>query len=250
MIEIGTLDRVTAIIGERGVGKSTLAIYDAREFQAQHGGFVIGHSPNGQIGHWPDVRFHDSLRSLDKALTSESSSMHFIASGAKPEQVIDYARELSRYLRREAHKRAGVPWSPNRPAPRGLMVPPVLVIIDEGTHTNQKRRSKRSTTDTPEGISVREQRELEKFLTSARHENIALTWLIQAPTSRAWVFMEQSNRFRVFRYLHEWGLNAVRAAISLTSETIYRIRSLPKFQYFEFDKDSPETAKFRKLPEI
>lgn len=246
MIEIGTLDRITPIIGERGTGKSTLAKIDALEFQRSTGGLVLGHSPNGQIGHESYIDFHDSFRSLEKGLRKRPGQMHFLADGGSPEEVIDYARALSLALRRKGHESADVKFNPKRPAPPSVMAAPVLVIIDEGTHTDQSKRLRK---EQDSEITTADLRELEKFLTSARHENVALTFLIQAPTARSWVYMEQGNRFRVFRYMHEWGLNSVRAA-AIPKEAMAQIRKLPKFCYYHFDKDNPERAGFRKLPPL
>ena len=55
MIEIGSMDRVTAVVGEKKMGKSTWAALDARVFQRETGGYVLVHSPRGQIGAAPDV---------------------------------------------------------------------------------------------------------------------------------------------------------------------------------------------------
>lgn len=246
MIEIGTLDYVASLIGERGTGKSTLAKLMGANFQRSYGGFVIGHSPNGQVGWDPRIEFHDSLRSLEKGVRKRPELMHFIASGATPEDVIDFARVLSKELRRQGHKAAGHPFRENRPAPKGTMAAPVLVIIDEGTHTDSSKRLRKDD-KTPPG-STADVKELEKFLTSARHENVGMIYLIQAPTARTWAYMEQSSMFRIFRYVHEWGLNAVRAA-AIPKEVLQRIREMPNFTYYQYDKRSPETAGFRKLPD-
>jgi hypothetical protein len=245
MIEIGTLDRITDIIGERGMGKSTLAINDARDFKRETGGYVIGHSPNGQIGWEDDIRFYDSLEDLDKGLREEPSAMHFIATGATPEQVIDYGRALALALRRHGHKLAKKKFNPNRPAQPGVLAAPVLIIVDEGTHTDQSTRLRKKEEDAP--LTTAELKELEKFLTSARHEHVALTFLIQAPTSRGWVYLEQGNIFYVFRYTHEWGANAVRAA-GIPKEEISKIRTLERFRYFEYTKMYPDDARYKWLP--
>ncbi len=234
MIEIGTVDRITALIGERGVGKSTLAKYDALAFQQDTGGFVIGHSPKGYIGQEPYIQFHDSLASMEKGLRRKPELMHIVASGAGPEEVTQYGRALARAMRRQAHIRNGIRFKENRPAPKGLAATPVLIIIDEGTQLKK-------------GMSNAEKQELEVMLTGSRHEHIAHTMLIQAPTARSWTYQEQANRFRVFRYMHEWGLNAIRAA-AIPQDMLERIRNLKRFEYFHFDKDSPETAHFARLP--
>jgi hypothetical protein len=245
MVEIGSLDRITNIIGERGMGKSTKAINDAREFQRETGGFVIGHSPNGQIGWEDDIIFYDSIEELEEGLRKQPHMMHFIAHGATPEQVIDFADALSLALRKQGHKKAKKPFHPHRPAQPGVMAAPVLVIVDEGTHTDQSTRLRKKEADEP--LTVAELKELEKFLTSARHKNIALTFLIQAPTSRGWVYLEQGNIFYVFRYSHEWGANAVRAA-GIPKEEIPVIRTLERFRYLEFYKMYPLDARYRDLP--
>ena len=233
MIEIGTLDRVTAVVGERGTGKSTWAALDARTFQRETGGFVIAHSPKGQIGAASDVSMHNTVKKAARAMRWDPGRVHVVTDDP-PELVIDYARDLALAVRKKAHRDQNVKFRDNRPAPKGLKAPPVLVIVDEGTHLKR-------------GMTNHEIEELQKFLTSARHEHVAVTMLTQAPNARAWVYQEQASRFRIFRYLHEWGLNAIRAA-AIPQEHLQAIRDLPKFRYFRFDKDAPHAARFEKLP--
>ncbi len=232
-IEIGTLDRVTAILGERGMGKSTLAKMDAREFQRETGGYVIGHSPNGQIGAADDIAFYDSLEKLSRGLRKHPGKMHFLAKGAA-EPVIHYADSLALAIRRSAHRRQWKRFREHRPAPPGMMAPPVLVIIDEGA--SMKRHPNNE-----------ELEHLERFLTSARHKHVALSWSIQAPSARQWVLLEQANRFRVFRYTHEWGANAIRAA-GIPKEVVDELRDLPRFVYYHQDKADTGSGSFRVLP--
>lgn len=252
MIKIGTLDRITAVVGERGVGKSTFAKLDAKEFQRETGGYVIGHSPNGQIGWEEYIDFHDSIESLTQGLVDRPTQMHFVAYGASPEEVLDFARKLSLVLRKQGHDllrkqgRDVGKFNPHRPAQKNTFATPILVIIDEGTHTDQVDKIKKAEDGGP--VSTRETKELEKFLTSARHEHIALTWLIQAPTARSWRYMEQSNRFRIFRYVHEWGFNALRAA-GIPGDEVGNIRMLAKFTFLKWDKDSPWEITYLALPD-
>lgn len=233
MIEVGKLDRVTAVIGERGVGKSTWAMLDARAFQRETGGVVLVHSPRGQVGRASDVRMHDTTAKAMKALRWDPGSIHVVTDDS-PESVVDATRDLALAFRRRAHKDAGEKFRENRPAPLGLKAPPALAIIDEGTHLKR-------------GMTNGEIEDLQKFLTSARHEHVAVTLLSQAPSARSWTYQEQASRFRVFRYMHEWGLNSIRAA-AVPKDAIDRIRDLPKFKYFRLDKDAPDRARFELLP--
>jgi hypothetical protein len=235
MVEIGALDRVTAVIGERGTGKSTWAARDARVFQRELGGFVIAHSPRGQIGAAADVAFHNTVKRAARGLKWDPGRIHVVTDDS-PEDVLEYARDLAYAVRKRAHRDAGKRFRDNRPAPKGLRAPPVLAIIDEGTYLKR-------------GMTNTEIEELQRFLTGARHEHVAVTMLIQAPNARSWTYQEQSSRFRVFRYMHEWGLNAIRAA-AVPKEALESIRDQPKFQYFRLDKDAPERARFEKLPPI
>lgn len=236
MIEIGSLDRVTAVIGERGTGKSTWAKLDARQFQRETGGYVIVHSPRGQIGRAPDIKMHNTLARAARSMKWGDTGYIHVVTDDSPDDVLDYARNLAFASRKRAHKDAGERWHDNRPAPKGLLAPPVLAVIDEGTALRR-------------GMSNHEIEELQRFLTSARHEHVAVTLLSQAPTARSWTFLEQASRFRVFRYIHEWGLNALRAA-AVPQEHLQAIRDLPKFRYFRLDKDAPAQAKFEKLPPV
>ncbi len=233
MQEIGTLDRVTAVIGERGMGKSTWAYLDARVFQRETGGFVIIHSPRGQIGRAPDVVMHNSVKRAARGLRREPGLIHVVTDDS-PEDVLEFARDLAHASRKKAHKDAGVRWHDNRPAPKGLRAPPVLAVIDEGTALRR-------------GMTNEEIEELQRFLTSARHEHVAVTMLSQAPNARSWTFQEQASRFRIFRYMHEWGLNAIRAA-AIPQEYLEEIRELPKYRYFRLDKEFPAKARFERLP--
>lgn len=235
MIPVGSLDRVTAIIGERGMGKSTLARLDAAEFQRALGGYVVGHSPNGQIGAHPSIAFHDDLKHLARGLRRHPEQQHFVTRGA-PEDVIDFADRLALGVRKRAFKRAHplLRWREDRPMPPGIAAPPVLVVIDEGV---SMRRN-------PTQVELAE---LERFLTSARHKHVSITWLSQAPSARQWVLMEQANRLRVFRYVHEWGGNAIRAS-GIPKDVIPILRDLPRFSYYAKDKAQRGDGSFHLLP--
>lgn len=246
MIPVGTLDRITVIVGERGMGKSTfLSKVDIPDFRRETGGYVIGHSTNGQIGADPGrIEFHDDLRQLSRGLRKHPERAHFVARG-KPEDVLRYGLAMSLSVRKRAHERFRaerfriasemVPkFRPDRPAPKGLLAPPVLVVIDEGM------AMRRNPTQA-------ELQELEELLTSARHNHVAVTWSSQSPSLRQWVLLEQSNRQRVFRYVHEYGANALRAG-GVHKDVIPALRELPRFTYYRFDKIDPHGAGFAPLP--
>ena len=246
MIPVGSLDRITVIVGERGMGKSTfLSKVDIPDFRHETGGYVIGHSTNGQIGAAPNIVFHDDLKRLSRGLRKEPGKAHFVARG-KPEDVLRYALAMSESIRKRAHERfrasefrAGrlVPkFRPDRPAPKGLMAPPVLVVIDEGM------AMRRNPTQA-------ELQELEELLTSARHNHVAVTWSSQSPSLRQWVLLEQANRQRVFRYVHEYGANALRAG-GVHKDVIPALRELPQFTYYAYDKRTPHAAGFHALPPL
>lgn len=232
MIEVGTLDRVTIVLGERGMGKSTLIKHDFDAFRAETGGLIIGHSRNGQIGTEPDIVFHDDVERLQRGLRRHPAKIHLVTKGPA-EPVLAYAEALSLAIRKRAWKRAHPlrPFNPHRPLDAGTLATPVMVLIDEGVA--MKRHP-----------SNEEMQRLEEMLTSARHMHLAVTWSIQTPTARQWILMEQGNRFRVFRYVHEWGGNALRAA-GIPKEAVEEIRELPRFVYYHRDKFDPRTAGFR-----
>lgn len=244
MKPVGSVDRVTTIIGERGMGKSTFIVkVDIPDFQREAGGYVVGHSPNGQIGADPTIQFHDSLASLQKGMKKHPGRAHFVTRGA-PEDVIAYGQALALSIRKRYHERFAAAefrrgryvnkFRPDRPAPKGLEAPPVLIVIDEGMMMDANP-------------SPGELKRLQVTLTSARHNHTAITWSSQAPTARQWVLLEQSNRLRIFRYTHEYGANALRAA-GIHRDVIPALRDLPKFTYYRFDKQNPEDAGFVMLP--
>jgi hypothetical protein len=234
MIEIGTLDDVVSVFGAKKTGKSTWALREARRFQLATGGYVIGHSPNGQIGRASDVEFSRDVETLARRLARHPEKIHVVTTGA-PEDVLDYGRAMARALRERAVKKAGH-WrfDPHSPAPPGVMAPPVLVIYDEGIAMQ-------------ENPSREESMEFQRFLTSTRHEHMAFMFLNQAPSKRAWMIAEQSRRVIMFRYLHEWGANSIRAA-GIPQETVLKLKTLPRFEYLYFDADKPGVIEHRKLP--
>jgi hypothetical protein len=234
VIPIGSLDRVTAIVGERGMGKSTLARLDARDFQRSTGGYVIGHSPNGQIGAGDNIAFHDDLRKLQRGLRRHPEKMHFLAAGPA-EPILHFGDALSIAIRRSAHRREWKRFKETRPAPEGLEAPPLLIVIDEGT--SMKRHPSNEETEA-----------LERLLVNARHKHLAITWSIQAPTARQWVLMEQANRLRIFRYTHEYGVNSLRAG-GIPKDVAYQLRELPRFHYFAMDKGGDDEGNYRRLPD-
>lgn len=234
-LEVGKLDRITVILGERGTGKSTLAWLDARGFQAEFGGYVIGHSPNGQIGQRDDVTFHDSVKKLAAGLRRHPERQHYVVKGPA-EDLIIFGDALALGIRKRAFQRAHPlkRWREDRPMPEGIVAPPVLIIIDEGVAMARHP-------------SNTESERLERFLTSARHKHVGFTWLSQAPTARQWVILEQANRFRIFRYTHEWGGNAIRAA-GLDKDALQVVKTMPNFMYYHHDKSDPGGAYFTELP--
>lgn len=248
MVEIGKLDRVTAVIGERGMGKSTLLKLDTRAFQREAGGYVIGHSPRGQIGDERDIQFYDSLdgwRGLVKGLFRRPDKIHILTQGPV-EDMFALAENLSLAIRKKAFEsrrdeleRAGEldgwpRFNPNRPALRGTMAPPVLLLVDEGTA--MKRH--------PSNAEIER---LERFLVNARHNHIGFTWSIQSPTNRQWVILEQANRFRIFRYTHQYGATGLMAA-GIPKEVAYSVNDLPAFTYYRHDKGLNRLGKYEILP--
>lgn len=237
MIPIGTLDWIETIVGERGMGKSTLAILEARDFQRETGGYVIGHSPNGQIGVAKDIKFYDKLDGffgLQRGLRRHPELMHFLVTG-NAEQILDFGERLAFTVRRSAHRSAGVRFRENRPAPKGLEAPPVLIVVDEGT--SMKRHP-----------SNEEIERLERLLVNARHKHLGLIWSTQAPSSRQWLLLEQSSKIRLFRYSHEWGANGLRAAGIDKDVALNQIKDLDRFEYFAKDKANLDVGEFRLLP--
>ncbi len=244
MIELGQYNEVVAVFGEKGTGKSTWLKRFAREFLRRTGGFVIGHSPKGQIGADKDVIFADSIKELDANLQRYPSRLHFVTVG-RPEDVIEYGRAMSRRLRERAVKHGpgrtgfaklfGRKFHPNRPAPPGTPCPPVLILIDEGIEMQEAPTREEAT-------------QLQTFLTAARHEHVGFVFSIQAPSKRAWMITEQARVVVCFRYMHEWGFNSIRAG-GVPMHVIERVKALPRFEYLYFDKDViPARYEFRRLP--
>lgn len=240
MIEIGSLDRITVMVGEKGVGKSTLAKQDAADFQRDAGALVIGHSPNGQIGYGPEIEFASSMRELEKGIRRRPEKQWFMT-GGDPQEVIDYGVALSTALRKKAHGRTNdrLPflqrkrWREDRPPPFPIDATPVLVVIDEGTSM------RRHPTD-------EEIQGMEQLLTSTRHKHLAMTFLTQAPTKRLWLIMEQATRFRLFRYSHQWGGNAIRAS-GIPQAVVEKLPTLPNFTYYASEKIDPESGRWERL---
>lgn len=233
-VEIGSIDRITAVLGLRGVGKSTFAVADTLEFNREVGGaYMIGHSPGARLpmklpdGRVSPITWHDDISSLEKGLRRNTDRMHILVTG-EPEEVIDFGRRLSLSLRRTAVRQAGHKFKENRPIPDGVKAPPIIILVDEGTAMREQ-------------MTREEKRQWKIFLTGARHEHIALTWLIQSPTAKNWILMEQSNRIVTFRYVHEWGLNAIRAA-GVDKDDLTSIRELPDFEHFEFEFEGERLA--------
>ena len=250
MVEIGRLDRITAVIGERGMGKSTLLKMDTRAFQREAGGYVIGHSPRGQIGADLDITFYDRMdgwRGLERGLFRHPERIHILTQGPV-EQMFEFSERLSLAIRKRAwqdrrdeldrHGWNGIArtggFNPSRPAIKGTMAPPVLLLVDEGT--SMKRHP-----------SNEEIERLERFLVNARHNHIGFTWSIQSPTNRQWVILEQANRFRIFRYTHQYGATGLMAA-GIPKEVAYTVHDLPAFSYYRHDKGPEGLCKYEILP--
>lgn len=228
-----SVDRLVALLGAKGFGKSWHLVEDSIQFRSEYGGYTIAHSPTARL---PErlgtvdarITWHDSIRSLEggRGISRNPDRLHVVV-GGDPEPVIEYARNLATAIRRRAVERAGYIWNPKRPIPQDpndaskkISAPPVYIGIDEGTALRQL----------PKGSD--ELREWQVFLTGLRHEHIALTWAIQSPSARNWILLEQASEVRAFRYQHEWGLNAVRARAPhlFSADELEAIATLPKYQ--------------------
>ena len=226
MIEIGSLDRLTSVIGLRGMGKSTWLVHDALAAQSELGAIVLGHSPGARLpaklpdGRASNIVYHSDLRSLERGIRRRggTSKLHVMAAG-EVDDLIAYARQMARAIRRSAVTRAGHRFRDDRPVPDGILATPVHVMVDEGS----------ALRDWPKK-SV-EQRGWEVFITGLRHEHLSLTWSIQSPAMRSWKLLEQSNRVIAFRYLHRWGLDALQATGMIPQEDLPLIRALPQFEH-------------------
>ena len=229
MIEIGSLDRLTSVIGLRGMGKSTWLVGDAIAAQRDLGAIVLGHSPGARLpSRLPDgtdarIVYHSDLRSIERGLRRRdgTAQMHVLAAG-EVDDLIGYARALSRAMRRRAVTAAGYRYRDDRPTPDGVKATPIHVMVDEGS----------ALRDWPRKSA--QQRDWQIFLTGLRHEHMSLTWSIQSPTMRSWVLLEQSNRVVVFRYLHRWGLDALQATGMVPRDDLPRIRTLPQFRHLDY----------------
>lgn len=240
-VPIESLDRLTAMFGERGTGKSTELVLDAMRFQREvRGGYVIMHSPDARLpmklpdGSRSPIEWHDSVKDLEgwRGLSRRPHLIHVVV-GGDPEPVIDYGRRLAKAIKIRAIKRAGFHYRDKRPIPmieteqqsrragqpigEKVAAEPVYVGIDEGTAI--QHASKGSD----------ELHNWQVFLTGLRHENMALTWSIQSPNARNYAFIEQANIFITYRYMMEWGLNTLRAR-GVPAEDLQIIAGLPNYQ--------------------
>ncbi len=172
------------------------------------------------------------MRDLERGLRRQPHLQWFLTRG-DPQEVIDYGNDLALTMRKKAHQRAGARFREDRPPPFAIDATPVLVVIDEGTYM------RRHPTD-------EEIERLEQLLVSTRHKHLGLTFLTQAPTKRLWVTMEQATRFRLFRYTHEWGGNAIRAA-GIPREVVMSLPTLPNFRFFASEKIDPASGRWETL---
>lgn len=232
-VPIGDVDRLKAVIGERGVGKSEWMIQDVRAFHKEvAGGYAIIHSPSARLpetlhdGTDSLITWHESVKSLEShriGIAKNPERTHVVVSD-EPEPVIEYARNLSKAVRRSAIEKAGFRFREKRPVPidkntgERVAAEPVYIGIDEGTALKQMKKGSDDL------------RNWEIFLTGLRHENVALTWSIQSPNARAYLLIEQASDIVAFRYGHEWGLNSVRAR-GLSMDEIRLIAAQKKFQF-------------------
>ena len=136
--EIGKVNVLEVAVGLRGYGKSTTISQRAYELaRAYHGAYVIGHSLGARM---PDVlpdgtklpiEYHATLASLERGLRRKPGSWH-IKVGGSADEVIHYARLLSRAIRARAWSEAGhwSRWDTTRRMD-GIRATPIILLIDE-----------------------------------------------------------------------------------------------------------------------
>lgn len=212
-LPIGDVDHVETIVGLRGWGKSTYLIERAWNLKQEWGAYAIGHSPGARLPReLPDGRkmpivYHPDMVALERGLRKAPDKIHVLARG-EADQVVDFARELSVRLRKQAwrdeHGMLAKTWTPELDM-KGIVSPPIIVIIDEAValRSAQGNISKRRDDDA---------QKLKEALFGSRHEHIAYFWSIQNAGSMSWVLMQQSTTVTCFHMEHEWALNDLRAA--------------------------------------
>jgi hypothetical protein len=264
---VGDVNCLEASIGNRGEGKSTLQATRAYELQRQYNGIVLGHSfgrrmpnalPTGIYGgERLPLRYYRSVDQLEIGLRKHPRDWHFIAPPLKYEdpaphlrrssadELLQYAMRLSFALRWQAWRRANPSsWAAltgrlpkNGVDFKGLRVPPVIVVIDEGIAVGAAaggERGKRKEEDSEWFVEM---------TTSMRHLHMCLLYALQEPTMRSWRILAQATRVNVFYIEHEWALNAIRAS-GASIDQIDEIRALRPFEHVQltFGRDRVQNA--------
>ncbi len=233
---IGEWNHVYLIFGLRGFGKSTYCVEEAMRIGYPAGAYVIGHSLGARFpralpdGENVPVEFYSSIDKLNRGLKRNPAKIHILASG-EADDVIRYARELSRSIRRKAWRREKGwfrQWN-DMSNMNGIVAPPILVILDESValSMNLGKTSHRNE----------DSRYFREALYSARHEHIGYMFQIQDPNALGPAVMSQGTNYVCFRLEHQWAINALNAA-GAPDEMLDEIPHLELGEYVEFGHGS------------
>jgi hypothetical protein len=246
--KIGEWNHLEASIGARGMGKSTHQCYRAMQLASQaNGAYVIGHSfgarlpthlPDELGGHELPITYHTTTKKLEKGLRDHPERWHILAPpmagdghkvdpDAPPETadtLLQFAMRLSLEVRKRAWK-AAHPWGWWKANVNytDVRAPPIIIIIDEGIAIDAASTTRKE-----------QNKWFLQFIYSIRHLHIGMLYAIQNSNARSWQILEQSSAIHVFRIVHQWALNAFRAA-GATDDEIQRIQRLPKYQHITLE---------------
>lgn len=223
--KIGEWDHLEVFLGLKGYGKSTEMVSRAMELDAEASGtsIVVGHSLGARLPiKLPDgtpvpVVYHETIEALERGVRRDPNQFHVLVQGSA-DPVIQYARELSKSLRKDAY---GWRWK-STTRMDGIRVPPIIVMVDEGIAIDAASRKPKE-----------DDRWFAEWILSLRHEHIALLYAIQSPTGRNWILMEHATLFHVFRIRHRWAQEAIRAA-GAEDVDVERMRKLPHYEKLVF----------------
>lgn len=239
-VPIGEWNHVYLIFGLRGFGKSTYCVEEAMRIGYPSGAYIIGHSLGARFprslpdGENVPVEFYSTIERLARGVKRHPGRIHILASG-DADDVIRYARDLSRTVRRKAWRREKGwfrPWN-DMSNMSGIVAPPILVILDESVALSMNLGKTAHRNE--------DSRYFREAIYSARHEHIGYMFQIQDPNALGPSVISQGTNYICFRLEHQWSINAVQAA-GATDEMLDEIPHLELGEYVEFGHGSTSAA--------
>ena len=213
--KIGEWNHFELCVGKRGFGKSYKMLQRMVELDKIAGGaYKLGHSMGQRFPTEAvptlQIRYHDSIQSLDRWMRREPDDFHVLTS-EDADELVQYAAALGKAVKKHA-----LGFFRRNKTPLGIEATPIIVAVDEMVALTAARGSAQGSNS---GQWFR------RMLISLRHDHVALLAGIQDSNAISYINAGLATQVHCFRTTHEWALNSLRAS-GMPKEQIAQLSKL------------------------